>query len=156
MKDIDQVRRDNMATIERELGGPVKASLAMGWKTATQWINLRNGALDSKTGKPRGMHKTTARKIERAGGKPEHWLDIDHTGEPLTAQEPQHKYQAHTPSIASCIPVVMEALANLPAANKDAVLAALRAYNPDAANAANTAAFVIGELSGSANSYRAA
>jgi hypothetical protein len=77
MKDIDEVRRENMRQIERELGSPAIAAKAIGMELA-QYLNLRNGAKDSKTGIPRGMRKSTARKIEDGAKKPSGWLDIDH------------------------------------------------------------------------------
>jgi len=77
MKDIDEVRRDNLRRLEREFGGLAAVAQAIGMSPA-QFANLRDGARDSKTGKPRGMRKDTARRIERATGKDEGWLDIDH------------------------------------------------------------------------------
>ena len=77
MRDIDEIRRDNIRVIERALGSPAIAANAIGMSLA-QYANLRDGAKDSKTGKPRGMHKATARRIEAAAGKPPGWLDIDH------------------------------------------------------------------------------
>lgn len=78
MKDIDEIRRENLRTIERECGGPAVAASLLDMSPA-QFINLRNGAKDSKTGKPRGMRKSTARRIESAAKKPAGWLDIDHS-----------------------------------------------------------------------------
>lgn len=74
MYDIDEIRRRAMGLLEKEAGGPVAAAKRAGMKYA-QWANLRSGALDSKTGKPRGMRKETARKIEAAFGKHDGWLD---------------------------------------------------------------------------------
>ena len=78
MKDIDQIRRENLLILEEEAGSPtaMAARVGMGY---SQYINLRKGVKDSKTGKPRGMRKETARKIESAYGKPPGWLDIDHS-----------------------------------------------------------------------------
>ncbi|WP_186224602.1 hypothetical protein [Burkholderia gladioli] len=77
MKDIDEIRRDNLKRIESELGGPAAAASRTGM-SHSQFTNLRDGAKDSKTGRPRGMRKATARKIEESTGKPPGWLDIDH------------------------------------------------------------------------------
>jgi hypothetical protein len=74
MHDIDEIRRRAMELLEKEAGGPVAAATRAGM-TYTQWANLRSGAADSKTGKPRGMRKETARKIELAFGKDTGWLD---------------------------------------------------------------------------------
>lgn len=77
MTDIDEIRRGNLRAIELEFGGPAGAAKRLGMSNS-QFTNLRDGAKDSKTGKPRGMRKETARRIEAAAGKPSGWLDIDH------------------------------------------------------------------------------
>jgi hypothetical protein len=77
MKDIDQIRRDNMAALESEAGGSTAAASRLGW-SQSQWSNLRIGSQDSKTGKPRGMRKETARRIESAFGRPLGWLDVSY------------------------------------------------------------------------------
>lgn len=74
MADIDEARRKAMTALEKEAGGPVAAAKKVGM-SYTQWVNLRSGALDSKTGKPRGMRKETARKIEAAFDRDDGWLD---------------------------------------------------------------------------------
>lgn len=86
MKDIDQIRRENMASIEADLGGATAAAARAGM-SQSQWSNLRAGAADSKTGKPRGMRKDTARKIERAMGRPPGWLDVEHSSESRQTHE---------------------------------------------------------------------
>ncbi|WP_080401885.1 hypothetical protein [Burkholderia ubonensis] len=78
MKDIDQIRRDNLKIIESEHGGPAAAATAIGM-SHSQFTNLRDGAKDSKTGRARGMRAMTARKIEQTIGKPLGWLDTDHS-----------------------------------------------------------------------------
>ncbi|WP_080487164.1 hypothetical protein [Burkholderia ubonensis] len=78
MKDIDEIRRDNLRIIETECGGPAAAAAACGM-SHSQFTNLRDGAKDSKTGRPRGMRVATARKIEERVGKPVGWLDTDHS-----------------------------------------------------------------------------
>ena len=65
--DIDEIRRVNMRAIEKEAGTPTAAANLVGM-TLAQFSNLRDGAKDSKTGRPRGMRKDTARKIESAAG----------------------------------------------------------------------------------------
>lgn len=80
--DIDEVRRRAMALLELEAGGSATAAAKRAGMTYTQWANLRSGAHDSKTGKPRGMRKETARRIEKAFGKPEGWLDSADLVEP--------------------------------------------------------------------------
>lgn len=72
MKDIDAIRRDNMRLIEKEAGGTTEAATLCGM-SPSQFINLRDGAKDSKTGKQRGMRKETARRIEESAKKPAGW-----------------------------------------------------------------------------------
>lgn len=78
MKDIDDIRRDNLRILEQELGGSAAAARTLNMSPA-QFINLRAGAKDSRTGRRRGMRKDTARRIEELAGKPTGWLDIDHS-----------------------------------------------------------------------------
>ncbi|MCA8430067.1 hypothetical protein [Burkholderia seminalis] len=78
MKEIDEIRRDNLRIIEAEHGGPSAAAAALGM-SHSQFTNLRDGAKDSKTGRPRGMRTATARKIDELAGKPAGWLDTDHS-----------------------------------------------------------------------------
>lgn len=110
MKDIDEIRRENMRRIEQEVGGPSAAAQAAGMRTTSQWINLRNGAPDSKTGKPRGMHKSTARKLERCFQKPGLWIDTDHSHEPAPADQPD----SAKPSIREALDTVLDAIASSP------------------------------------------
>jgi hypothetical protein len=77
MKDIDEIRRNNLRRLEIECGSPTAAAHLLDMSGA-QFTNLRDGAKDSKTGRRRGMRKETARRIEKAAGKPAGWLDVDH------------------------------------------------------------------------------
>ncbi len=65
MKDIDEIRRDNMRLLEQEFGGPTPASKALDM-SPSQFTNLRDGAKDSKTGKRRGMRKELLPRARRA------------------------------------------------------------------------------------------
>lgn len=78
MKDIDQIRRENIALLEREFSSATALAAAVDMQLA-QYLNLRDGAKDSKTGKPRGMRKDTAARFEKAGNKYPGWLNIDHS-----------------------------------------------------------------------------
>ena len=77
MKDIDEIRRENLRKLEIEAGGVKSVADRIGM-SVSQFANLRDGAKDSKTGRPRGMRKETARKIEESLGKTSGWLDINH------------------------------------------------------------------------------
>lgn len=90
MKDIDDIRRDNLRLIEEAAGGLAAAAKLVGM-SPSQLANLRDGAKDSKTGRRRGMHKSTARRIEEAAGKPQGWLDQDHSVPRESASRENHK-----------------------------------------------------------------
>lgn len=101
MHDIDEIRRKAMLLLEKEVGGPVAAAAKVGWSSYTQWVNLRSGARDSKTGKRRGMRKETARKIEEAFGKQAGWLDsADLTEENFPKNDSALELLTHAWSIA--------------------------------------------------------
>ena len=76
--DIDEIRRVNIKKLEQDLGTSLFKKLNM---SPAQFYNLRDGAKDSKTGKPRGMRKETAWRIEDAAKKPRGWLSIDHSND---------------------------------------------------------------------------
>lgn len=75
--DIDQIRRDNIKQLAA-VHGPALAKRA--GMSPAQFYNLRDGAADSKTGKPRGMRKETAWRLEDAAGVERGWLDVAHSG----------------------------------------------------------------------------
>ena len=75
--DIDDVRRTNIRALEREAGSPSAIAERLGMSYA-QYINTRDGAKESKTGKRRGIRKETAWRFEQAFSRPRGWLDIDH------------------------------------------------------------------------------
>jgi hypothetical protein len=75
--DIDEIRRINIRAIERDFDTATSMADTMGM-TYAQYVNLRDGAKDSRSGKPRGMRKETAWRFEDAGKKPRGWLDQQH------------------------------------------------------------------------------
>jgi hypothetical protein len=83
MKDIDEIRRSNLRLLEGETGSATAAANLLSMSLA-QFLNLREGAKDSRTGRRRGMRKETARKIDERAGKPQGWLDIDHEADPIS------------------------------------------------------------------------
>lgn len=76
MKFIDDIRRENLATLAEEVGGVAALSriLERDEPQISQWIN--GSPLPS--GKKRGMKSETARWIEATTGKPPGWLDERH------------------------------------------------------------------------------
>ncbi len=80
MKTIDDIRRENISILVKECGSIAKLALLLD-RSNSQVSQLKNGAKDSKTGKPRGMHDSTARYIEEKCGKQKGWLDVSHKQE---------------------------------------------------------------------------
>lgn len=80
MKDIDEIRRRNIRTLEASVGSAAEYAKRLKMSDS-QYANLRDGAKDSKTGKPRGMRKETANRFCKVAGKPIGWLDQDHSSE---------------------------------------------------------------------------
>lgn len=74
MKSIDDIRRENLALLRKEVGSSrgLAARLDRDESQVGQWMH---GALNSGTGKPRGMRSDTARYIEKCMGKPDGWMD---------------------------------------------------------------------------------
>lgn len=79
--DIDDIRRANIAVLEKRIGPELAKRAGM---SPSQFYNLRDGAKDSKTGKRRGMRKETAWKIEDAAGVERGYLDRVHSHESTT------------------------------------------------------------------------
>jgi hypothetical protein len=84
--DIDDIRRANIRTLEKEAGSPRLAADTVEMSYA-QFVNYRDGAKEAKTGKVRGMRKETAWRFEDAFGKPRGWLDQDHSAASLPAPD---------------------------------------------------------------------
>lgn len=86
MASIDQIRRENLAALIQQVGGnKVLADLVgVSESQLSQWAK---GALNSATGKPRGMRTETAQRIEQAAHKPSGWMDKAHRFDPVTGLE---------------------------------------------------------------------
>lgn len=74
METSEQVRRNRLAQLVKEVGSVVKVANTLGCSSAqvSQWLN---GSPDSKTGKARTISNASARKIEKAFNKPVGWMD---------------------------------------------------------------------------------
>ncbi|WP_213956306.1 LexA family transcriptional regulator [Variovorax sp. dw_954] len=83
MKLIDDIRRANIALLEKEMGS-LKALAERLEKDESQVSQWKQGSINSGTGKPRGMRSETARYIDERCGKEPGWLDIDHSGSTFT------------------------------------------------------------------------
>jgi DNA-binding transcriptional regulator YdaS (Cro superfamily) len=111
MPTIDDIRRKNLATLITEAGGnkAFAERLGVAESQLSQWAN---GSANSATGKPRGMRVETAQRLERAGGKPQGWLDQQHGND--AAEETEHtQADVQHPTLTQALPVVLDALASL-------------------------------------------
>ncbi|MBD2953670.1 hypothetical protein [Burkholderia pseudomallei] len=125
MKDIDEIRRVNLRLLEAECGNATAAAKLLDMSLA-QFANLRDGAKDSQTGKRRGMRKDTARRIEKAAGKPHGWLDVDHEG-----------YSASDAGKPSHVPTGWEKLDAIGRAQVEAFIKGLLSRPPEAQDSGN-------------------
>lgn len=96
--DIDDIRRANIRHLEHEAGSPTAAADRVGM-TYVQYVNLRDGAKHSETGKPRGMRKTTAWRFEDAFSKPRGWLDANHDAGGLQSPVAPYIVRQRHPSV---------------------------------------------------------
>jgi hypothetical protein len=63
MKSIDDIRRENLQVLERQFGS-LRGLADVLDRSESQVSQWKNGAVNSGTGKPRGMRTETARFIE--------------------------------------------------------------------------------------------
>ncbi|WP_175785537.1 S24 family peptidase [Burkholderia ambifaria] len=77
MKTIDEIRRDNLQIAVKRFR--TAAALAEKAGVAAAYLSqIKNQTPESKTGKPKTMGDDVARKIEKAIGESEGWMDADH------------------------------------------------------------------------------
>lgn len=77
MKNIEQIRNDNLRRLIKEHGGVNAFSAKIGRSQAqvSQWLN---NSVNSETGKPRNISSRSCRFIENSLGMKEGWFDIEH------------------------------------------------------------------------------
>lgn len=80
MKTIEEIRRDRLALLIKEAGSQAALSERIDKAPAqiSQWLNA---SINSKTGKPRVMSNAIARELEGKTGKPQGWMDADHSAD---------------------------------------------------------------------------
>jgi len=81
MKTIDEIRRENLATLVGEAGSITALAKTLDRDVAqvSQWLN---GSINSGTGKPRGIRSSSCRFIEEQCGKPSGWMEVEHVDAP--------------------------------------------------------------------------
>lgn len=77
MKQIAQIRRENLELLIADLGTLDATAEACG-SSSVYLSQVRNRAIDNKTGRPREMGAVIARRLEKGCGKPPGWMDHDH------------------------------------------------------------------------------
>lgn len=74
MKTISEIRLDNLEILIAEKGTLEALATAAG-SSSVYLSQIRNGATDQKTGKPRQMGNAIARRLEAACDRPKGWMD---------------------------------------------------------------------------------
>lgn len=83
MKVIQEIRLENLKTLQRECGSVVKLAERLK-RSQGQVSQLLNESVDKKTGKRKQIGDAQARHIESSFGKERGWMDNDHSS--LAAQ----------------------------------------------------------------------
>ena len=100
MNTIETIHRENLQALAREYGGVASVAAKIGC-SSSQYSQWMNGSQNSGTGKPRGMRASSARRIEKATGKPVGWMDKAHP----TADAPQIFDQNVRPASVGARPI---------------------------------------------------
>jgi transcriptional regulator with XRE-family HTH domain len=84
MKKIEDVRRENLQRLREEIGsvGELAEKLGKSQSQVSQWLNA---STHSSSGKRRTISSGSCREIEKAFGRPDGWMDIEHV--PLALAE---------------------------------------------------------------------
>jgi hypothetical protein len=77
MKTTFEIHKENLEALVEEFDSVTAVAKMIGCSDSqySQWLN---GSTNSGTGKPRGMRPSSARRIEKACGKPSGWMDREH------------------------------------------------------------------------------
>lgn len=77
MKTTFEIHKENLEALVEEFDSVTAVAKMIGCSDSqySQWLN---GSTNSGTGKPRGMRPASARRIEKACGKPSGWMDREH------------------------------------------------------------------------------
>ena len=77
MKSASEVRLENLEVLVKEAG--TADALAEACGLSAEYISqIRNRAIDNKTGRPRNLGSRAARKLEEGMSKPLGWMDTNH------------------------------------------------------------------------------
>lgn len=91
MKSAADVRLENLETLVKQAG--TADALAERCGLSAEYISqIRNRAVDKKTGKARNLGSQAARKLEAGMGKPTGWMDTNHSNLASEAKDSKHKW----------------------------------------------------------------
>jgi transcriptional regulator with XRE-family HTH domain len=77
MKKIEDVRRENLQRLRDELGSVQALADRIG-KSQSQLSQWLNASAHSTSGKPRTISSGSCREVEKALGRAEGWMDVEH------------------------------------------------------------------------------
>lgn len=77
MRDLTEIRRENLRQLIAELGGPHKGQAELARRTGKDRRQVSAWAKDPARPGAKNMKSSTAREIEKDCGKPAYWLDHD-------------------------------------------------------------------------------
>jgi hypothetical protein len=77
MQTVNEIRRQNLELLVQQ-HSTLEEVARLGSTSAVYLSQLRNGAIDQKTGKPRQMGSAMARRLETSCGKAPGWMDTPH------------------------------------------------------------------------------
>ena len=78
VKPVDQIRRENLEALIKEAGSAARLSALTGVPQPYISQVRRGVAYSADNTKQRVMGNTVARRLEKAMGKPQGWMDADH------------------------------------------------------------------------------
>jgi hypothetical protein len=95
MKTVEEYRREKLELAVMLAGGTLEALAEMAGLSSAYLSQVRNALGNSKSGTPRSLGKTAARKIEGALRKPKGWMDHGEDDRPIAAQDDvEHRHNA--------------------------------------------------------------
>lgn len=108
MNTTGEIRRANLELLVKQLG-TLEAVARAAETTSIYLSQIRNRAVDGKTGRAREMGTAMARRLERAGGRPVGWMDVPHPE--VEAAPAQAKLPLHPPAKPPLSPLEEDLLA---------------------------------------------
>jgi SOS-response transcriptional repressor LexA len=108
MKPAEQSRRENLCALVGEHGGTSNLAKVVD-RPESQISQLVHATVHSQSGKPRTMGSKLARHIEKCAGKPDGWMDTDHSNrvsEPLAHSAYRDSNVELGPTIKEFVPLI--------------------------------------------------